>query len=590
MRKKFFLLLLGLSSISLGISFRKVTTFNSEAIERGYGFDTDHDGKENLILSGGIITDSIRTRIWEHLGYDRYSLEDTAVYSQIFGIGYLDNDSLVDMVGLRNGIGQLPTYVYEAPDYHHNPTQIVWADSGLPRQSVSVYIANLDGDTLHEMLMSFFRNRFHTAIYETRGDNQYTLVWQDSIPDSHYFIWGDFDLDGKKDFFTGYPTDNGGCVIGWECVANDSYQMIFVDTMPKNNNYDIFAGNDLDVNGLPEIFFTCINYTPPKIFLYGYETVGDNRFQLFPIDSMSFPLDEFLQSSTCGDIDADGREEIIWANFNQWYIYKAVGVHQYQRIYSSTWTNHGYTTMNIYDLNKNGYPEIIESWEENSIPYTCGTVLWEIEGVRLHYPNGGEVFRPGNPCLIRWEKFEPPGADSFSLFFSADSGRTYDTIATGISGSDTSFQWTVPDTVSDSCRIMIWAYGPPRPGEQIPRGTAWDFSDTLFSIRPVGISERISDDLKNLKLEVTPNPFANKTTLKITGNPSRSGKAIIKIYDITGQVIVSMPIDINGIVSSTIVIWDGKDDAGKRMPAGIYFFSIKSDRSIEVKKVIKLNN
>jgi hypothetical protein len=587
MSKTLFLLLLGLSSISLGISFRKVAIFNSDAYERGYGFDTDHDGKENLILSGGY--DTIRVNFWEHIGYDRYLLEDTATFSQLFGLGYLDNDSLVDMVGLRNGTGQLPTYVYEAPDYHHNPTQIVWGDSGLPRQSVSVYIADLDGDTLKELLMSFYRNRFHTAVYETRGENQYTLVWQDSIPESAYFIWGDFDLDGKKDFFTGYP-ESYGMVVGWECVANDSYQKIFVDTLPRNNNYDIFKGNDLDGNGLPEIFFTCVNYTPTKIFLYGYETIGDNRFEYFPVDSNSFPIGEFQQASTCGDIDADGREEIIWANFNQWYIYKAVGVHQYQRIYSSTWSNHGITTVNAYDLNRNGYPEIIESWAENSIPYTYGTVLWEIEGVRLHYPNSGEVLHPGDSCLVRWEKFDPPGADSFSLFFSADSGRTYDTIMTGISGNDTSFQWTVPDIVSDSCRIMIWAYGPPRPGEQVPRGTAWDFSDSLFSIQPVGITEEKSSGLTNLWFEIIPNPFYGKTTLKIMGNPILPRNMVIKIHDISGRLIASIPIEIYRYSSSTTVIWNGRDDTGKRMPAGIYFFSIVSEWSIEVKKIIKLNN
>jgi hypothetical protein len=185
MRKKLFLLILGLSSIAPGISFRKVAIFYCDAYERGYGFDTDHDGKENLILSG--VYNTIRVNFWEHIGYDRYLLEDTATFSQVFGLGYLDNDSLVDMVGLRNGTGQLPTYVYEAPDYYHNPTQIVWGDSGLPRQSVSVNIANLDGDTLKELLISFWRNRYHTAIYETRGDNQYALVWEDTIHYANFF-------------------------------------------------------------------------------------------------------------------------------------------------------------------------------------------------------------------------------------------------------------------------------------------------------------------------------------------------------------------------------------------------------------------
>jgi hypothetical protein len=586
MRKKLFLLLLVFSSIVLGISFRKVATFNSEAIERGYGFDTDHDGKENLILSGGY--DTIRINFWEHIGYDRYLHEDTATFSQIFGFGYLDNDSLVDMVGLRNGTGQLPTYVYEAPDYHHNPTQIVWGDSGLPRQSVSVNIANLDGDTLKELLISFWRNRYHTAIYETSSDNQYSLVWEDTIHYANFFTWGDFDLDGKTEFVSQYSE---GYVYVWECQGDNDYQFVFMDTLPHRANYDIFKGNDLDGNSRPEFFFSCVELNSHTIWLYGYEAISDNNYEYFLIDSITnLPLGSTSQRSWCGDIDADGREEIVWSTFNQWHIYKAVGIHHYQQIYTSAWTNHEITTLNVYDLNRNGYPEIIESWYEDGLPIPEQTVLWEIEGVRLHYPNGGEVLRPGDPCLVRWEKFDPPGADSFSLFFSADSGRTYDTIATGISSNDTSFQWTVPDTVSDSCRIMIWAYGPPRPGEHVPRGTAWDFSDTLFSIRPVGISEGKSTSLTNLKLEVIPNPFSGKTTIKTMGNSIPHGNMAIKIYDVSGQLIASIPIEMNRIASSTTVIWNGRDDTGKRMPAGIYFFSIESKRSVEVKKVIKLNN
>lgn len=583
MRRKLFLLLLGLSSIAPGISFRKVAIFYCDAYERGYGFDTDHDGKENLILSG--VYNTIRVNFWEHIGYDRYLLEDTATFSQVFGLGYLDNDSLVDMVGLRNGTGQLPTYVYEAPDYYHNPTQIVWGDSGLPRQSVSVNIANLDGDTLKELLISFWRNRYHTAIYETRGDNQYALVWEDTIHYANFFTWGDFDLDGKTEVVSQYPE---GYVYVWECQGDNDYQFIFMDTLPYRANYDLFKGNDLDCNGRPEFFFSCVELYSQTIWLYGYEAIGDNNYEYFLIDSITnLPLGSTSQRSWCGDVDADGREEIVWSTFNQWHIYKAIGVHQYQRVYISAWTNHEITTLNVYDLNRNGYPEIIESWFEDGLPVPRQTVLWEIEGVRLHYPNGKEVLRPGDPCLVRWEKFDPPGADSFRLFFSADSGRTYDTIATGISGNDTSFQWTVPDTVSDSCRIMIWAYGPPRPGEQVPRGTAWDFSDTLFSIQPVGISEGKSSGLTNLRLEIIPNPFSDKTTLKMTGNSILQRNMAIKIYDISGRLIASIPMGINHNVLMATTIWDGKDNTGKQAPAGIYFIQLEDRQFKDVKKVIK---
>ncbi len=570
MRIKILLLILGYICILTAISFRKVAVFNRQAIERGYGFDTDHDGRINLILSGAIGDDSVLTCFWENVGYDRYVLEDTCHYSQLFGIGYLDNDSFADMVGLINGGWNYPTYVYESPDYSSNPTLIVWGDSMLPRQPISVYIANLDGDTLHEMLMSFWRDGYYTAIYETRGDNQYQLVWEDTIRYANFFTWGDFDLDGKTEFISQYPQ---GYVYVWECCGDDNYQFIFMDTLPHRANYDVFYGNDLDGNGRPEFLFSCVELYSHTIWLYAYEAVSANHYEYYLIDSLTnLPLDCTYQRSWCGDIDGDKTEEIIWSTFNQWHIYKAISEHQYQRLYTSSWTNHEYTTMDVYDLNQNRYREIIEAWVETGIPSNRGTIVWEIEGVNLHIPNGGEFMHPGDTCLIRWEKFDPPGADSFALFFSADSGRTYDTVALGLPGSDTSYVWTVPDTMSDSCLVMIWAYGPPRSGEQTPRGTAWDFSDSLFSIRPMGINDHKGSNCSRFWCDIYPNPSKNHCTIEYALPQTTTVQ--LTLYDASGRMVKTL---INGPMNAGVYRCYL---AGKDLPAGVYFLRLCADADV----------
>jgi hypothetical protein len=200
--------------------------------------------------------------------------------------------------------------------------------------------------------------------------------------------------------------------------------------------------------------------------------------------------------------------------------------------------------------------------------------------VRLHYPNGNEVLIPADTCIIRWEKFYPPGADSFSLFFSADSGRTYDTVALGISGSDTSYLWTVPDIVSDSCKIMIWAYGPPRPGEQTPRGTAWDFSDSVFAIRPLGIYEDKTTGWSDLRCEVFPNPFTDNGIIEYT--LPRSTNIHLALYDATGRLVQ--------------VLENSRMEAGvfrhyikhNDLTRGVYFLQLTSDAGSMVRKVICL--
>ncbi|MEO0183298.1 MAG: T9SS type A sorting domain-containing protein [candidate division WOR-3 bacterium] len=570
------ILIAGFVILGESLSFRKVTEFlNADGTWRAQCFDTDQDGRQNIIFGKympGVL------QFWEHIGYDKYILEDTASPKvPLYSIGFLDTDSLVDMVGSKFGGGS-PLYVYESPSPHAHPTTIVWADSGF-NGIAGGYIVDLDQDGIREILFSYHYNYqppwwHYTCVYENTGDNQYTLVWQDTIPDASYFINGDFDQDGQIEFIS---SNAEGYVYVWECVGDDNYQLIFEDTLPRPGSYDIFASHDMDGNDKPEFL---LNSLFSKARLYLYESIGDNIYEYFPVDSTQLPSNWYHAFSICGDIDADGIEEIVWSTCNRWHIIKATGIHQYQRVFSSDWTSHQIVELNVYDLNANGYPEVIESWYENGIPTLHAVVIWEIEGVRLHQPNGGEVLHPGQQYPITWEKFDPPGADSFALFFSSDNGNTYDTIAMGIPGNDTTYQWLVPDVISDSCKIMIWAYGPPRPGENRPRGVAWDFGD--FKIRPLGIENDAGYRIQDAGLKILENPvFSGR--LKIQYAVPEPSKVKLMIYNVLGQV--------------EQVLVDEYKPAGiyeiehkKPLTSGVYFVKLIIDEKLTTKKCIILKN
>ncbi|MEO0125784.1 MAG: T9SS type A sorting domain-containing protein, partial [candidate division WOR-3 bacterium] len=173
-----------------------------------------------------------------------------------------------------------------------------------------------------------------------------------------------------------------------------------------------------------------------------------------------------------------------------------------------------HSLVNIYDMNRNGYQEIVVSgWNKTSI--------FEVEAVKLLRPNGGERLLGNSQEVIKWQTFYPPRCDSLSLFFSSDNGRNYELIATGIPGADTSYLWTVPNISSDSCKIRIIAYGP---------GWQYDESDGVFSITPTGIEEPFSLT-KPFKFEISPNPA--KGNIKIRYSLPEEAK--IKIYDILGK-------------------------------------------------------
>ena len=92
---------------------------------------------------------------------------------------------------------------------------------------------------------------------------------------------------------------------------------------------------------------------------------------------------------------------------------------------------------------------------------------------------------------------------------------------------------------------------------------------------------------------------ANSTSLrfylsKVYPNPGRQftiryclpvdGYTILKLYDITGRTIRTL-VDGPTDAGEHTARWDGKDDAGKPVSSGIYFYQLKSGENNEIKKL-----
>ncbi len=81
---------------------------------------------------------------------------------------------------------------------------------------------------------------------------------------------------------------------------------------------------------------------------------------------------------------------------------------------------------------------------------------------------------------------------------------------------------------------------------------------------------------------LVPNPF--NPSITISFNVGQSGTVELNIYDLIGRRI-------NSLVSQQFEIgqysrqWDGRDNNGSMMPAGVYLVQIKSDTTTDSKKV-----
>ena len=72
-------------------------------------------------------------------------------------------------------------------------------------------------------------------------------------------------------------------------------------------------------------------------------------------------------------------------------------------------------------------------------------------------------------------------------------------------------------------------------------------------------------------LTAYPNPFSNKTTITCV-LPEGCNSAVLKIYNIHGNLIRQFPIK-----NKKMQYWDGSNENGKKMPKGIYLYSVKYD-------------
>jgi hypothetical protein len=82
---------------------------------------------------------------------------------------------------------------------------------------------------------------------------------------------------------------------------------------------------------------------------------------------------------------------------------------------------------------------------------------------------------------------------------------------------------------------MIWAYGPPRPGQSVPRGTAWDFSDSTFAIRQTEVVERTVRAAQGISLSVIPNPVIGGR-LSVRYSIPKASRVRLVLYNALGQV------------------------------------------------------
>ncbi len=81
-----------------------------------------------------------------------------------------------------------------------------------------------------------------------------------------------------------------------------------------------------------------------------------------------------------------------------------------------------------------------------------------------------------------------------------------------------------------------------------------------------------------------PNPMRTRTVISYR---APMGELIsLEIFDVTGRIVRSF--DLIGTGSDAGVTWDGRDDAGRAVAAGAYFYRLPARQSLKAGRLIRL--
>ncbi|MCK4673989.1 T9SS type A sorting domain-containing protein, partial [candidate division WOR-3 bacterium] len=113
----------------------------------------------------------------------------------------------------------------------------------------------------------------------------------------------------------------------------------------------------------------------------------------------------------------------------------------------------------------------------------------------------------------------------------------------------------------------------------------FDYGLQIFRFTGAPGIEEVRSKKQKVRLQVYPNPFRQVTTIKFQ-IPSSKNQITMSIYNASGRLIRQW--DYPTIRLSNQIIWNGVDDAGQKLPSGVYFCRLDIGEFSETQKILLL--
>ncbi len=333
--------------------------------------DFDGDGRLEIVGTAGVTWSYYRIKIYERNNAGKYD-EVFETYPDYFpwAVGDTDGDGLFEILGNKKDV----TFLYESESVGSYPTEKIWEAKGI----WGGQIADMDQDGNKEII-SRNLDTGGIYIYENRGDNSYLRVTrlQNPTEGDNYlatiFAISDFDGDGRTEIAIG---DDDGDIFIYENTANDRYRHTWTHNFPDSEVVYIAAG-DFDGDGEAEFVVECHDagsrFMAKQIWSYTIfdRSGGDDEYEPVWTEEIMGIRKSYTGLST-GDIDNDGRDEIVILITPNVYIYKYYA----PGICEALWSHPASKTRwpIIDDLDADGVNDLILNDEDKLVTFRVDAV------------------------------------------------------------------------------------------------------------------------------------------------------------------------------------------------------------------------
>jgi hypothetical protein len=447
--------------------------------------------------------------------------------------------------------------------------------------NTTMQIIDSDRDTHLEFVFTTYGSwPPYIYVYELYLPNS----WQvDSVPYSYApLLWdsGDFDLDGLSDLVMQCGSTSPywvGMAI-FESPDSFSYptQEVWRDTVGPPLVLPISV-YDIDRDGLPEIVK---NRATPYGYIGIYESIGDDQYELIFADNPDTSgFEAPAATHAFGDFDGDSLIECIFAGGNEWFwIYESPANNTYGKIDEGQLpTGNIRDCFAVPDADGDGKPEFV------------------VKGYVTAYINAFIFEATGNDTYEIIKSFDLPGGHNSYYGGYSDVGDVDGDSIPEIAleacqtiyiiksaGNDSFYVWETLTGNNSGSSVRVFDLDGNGLSEVIISGN----DETRIYEYEVGIADNTKSKILLEKFRIHPNPFRTRTQIKYMTEANQN--PILKIYDRTGRLVKSFDLESNIEHQESSVAWDGMDNYGKPLPAGVYFACIQSSRGEQSMPVVLL--